>query len=93
MELLVLILLPWNLITFLMMGLDKRKAKRGAWRISERVLLLCALVFGSLGATAGMYCFRHKTRHKRFSVGLPVMLILHAVIAVYLTNQGLFGKI
>ncbi len=89
----LIILLFWNLITFLMMGLDKWKAKRGAWRIPERVLLLSALCFGAVGATAGMSLFRHKTRHKRFSIGLPAMLILHIVIAVHLTYIGLFDKI
>ena len=88
MKIILIIVSVWNLVTFLMMGVDKWKAKHGAWRIPERVLLICAFLLGSVGAAAGMYCFRHKTRHWRFAVGLPAMLVLHIAVAVYLISQG-----
>lgn len=61
-------LLLVNLAGFLLMGLDKRRARRGAWRISEKALFLLAVLGGSLGAIAGMRTFRHKTRHWYFRV-------------------------
>ena len=64
-----------NIAAWLMYGLDKWKAKSGAWRIPERTLLLTALLGGSAGALAGMLLFHHK-----FTVGVPVMLAVHCVI-------------
>lgn len=93
MKIILIILSVWNLITFLMMGIDKWKAKRGAWRIPEHVLLICALMLGSVGAVTGMYGFRHKTRHWKFSVGLPAMLILHIAVALYLISQGVLEQL
>ena len=59
---------------------DKLSAKKKLWRIPERILLLVALIGGSLGTTLGMYAFRHKTKHPGFSIGVPVMMIVQAVI-------------
>ncbi len=73
-----------NLASFFLMGADKHKAERGAWRISERALLLPALLFGALGATLGMQTFRHKTKHWYFRYGLPAMLLLQLALAVWL---------
>lgn len=70
-------LMAMNLAAFAAMGIDKRRAKRGAWRIPEKTLFLLALAGGSAGALAGMYTFRHKTRHKKFVVGIPAILALH----------------
>lgn len=67
-----------NLIAFAMMGIDKRRAQKGLWRIPEGTLILSAVVGGSIGALAGMYLFRHKTRKKRFTVGIPVILAMQA---------------
>lgn len=64
------------------MGIDKRRAKRGAWRIRERTLFLLALFGGSAGAIAGMWLFHHKTRHWYFVVGMPAILILQVGAAV-----------
>ena len=69
-----------NMAAWLMYGLDKWKAKSGAWRIPERTLLLTALLGGSAGALAGMLLFHHKTRKPKFTVGVPVMLAVHCVI-------------
>lgn len=71
-----------NLAAFAAMGIDKRRAKRGAWRIRERTLFLLALFGGSLGAIAGMWLFRHKTRHWYFVVGMSAILILQIAAAV-----------
>ncbi len=69
-----------NIAAWLMYGLDKWKAKSGAWRIPERTLLLTALLGGSAGALAGMLLFHHKTRKPKFTVGVLVMLAAHCVI-------------
>lgn len=73
-----------NLYSFILMGVDKRRAKRQQWRISERQLLLTALCFGGLGALAGMKLFRHKTKHASFRYGIPVMLILQLIVLTML---------
>ena len=71
-----------NLVAFLMMGSDKRRAKRqGARRISEKALFLSALLGGSLGAILGMRLFRHKTRHWYFVWGMPAILLLQLGLA------------
>ena len=67
-----------NLAGFFLMGLDKWKAKHKKWRISEKTLFLAAIVGGSIGTWAGMYVFRHKTRHWYFTVGMPLILVLQA---------------
>lgn len=65
-----------NLIAFLLMGIDKRRAIRGRRRIPEATLLLSAVLGGGIGALAGMLLFRHKTRKPRFTVGIPVILAM-----------------
>ncbi len=76
-----------NLAGFFLMGLDKWKAKHKKWRISEKTLFLAAIVGGSIGTWAGMYVFRHKTRHWYFTVGMPLILVLQAG-AVWLLTFG-----
>ena len=71
-----------NIITWIIYGLDKWKARRGKWRVPERVLLLLALAGGSIGALAAMTMFRHKTQKAKFSVGVPLILILECVLGV-----------
>lgn len=63
-----------NAAALALMLVDKQKARRGAWRIPEVTLMGVALIGGSLGAIAGMYLFRHKTRHLKFTLGLPLIL-------------------
>lgn len=65
-----------NLIGFIMMGLDKRRAIKRRWRIPERKLFGIALIFGSIGVLIGMYVFRHKTRHLSFAIGIPAILVI-----------------
>jgi uncharacterized membrane protein YsdA (DUF1294 family) len=74
-------LLAVNLLAFALMGADKAKARRGAWRIPEKVLFLSALAGGSVGAIAGMFAFRHKTKHLRFVLGLPAILLAQLIAA------------
>lgn len=71
-----------NLAAFAAMGVDKRRARRDAWRVRERTLFLLALFGGSVGAIAGMRLFHHKTRHWYFVVGMPAILILQVGAAV-----------
>ncbi len=75
-----------NLAAFGALGVDKRRAKRDAWRIRERTLFLLALFGGSVGAIIGMRIFHHKTRHWYFVVGMPAILIVQigAAVAVWL---------
>ncbi len=75
-----------NLAAFLCFGIDKRRAKTGAWRIPERTLLLLSALGGSIGGFLGMILFRHKTRHWLFRFGLPALVILHLVGILYLTG-------
>lgn len=76
-----------NLIAFALMGLDKRKARRDAWRIPEKTLFLAALLGGALGSTVGMHLFHHKTRHWYFRFGFPVLLILQLLLAGFLAYR------
>ena len=81
-QLLLAYLLLVNFIAFVLMGLDKRRAKRDKWRISEKALFLPAVLGGSVGAIAGMHVFRHKTKHWYFRYGLPALLALQAVLVL-----------
>ncbi len=69
-----------NIITFFVMWLDKRKAKKGKWRIPENTLLLLVLLGGGIGGIAGMYTFRHKTQKMKFVIGFPVILICEIIL-------------
>lgn len=68
-----------SLIAFVLMGVDKERARRRAWRVPERTFFLLALLGGCPGAIAGMWLFRHKTRHWSFKLGLPLILLLQAI--------------
>ena len=80
--LIVAYLLVVNVVGFALMGLDKRRARREQWRISEKTLFLPAILGGSLGAIAGMRVFHHKTRHWYFRFGLPAILLLQIGLAI-----------
>ena len=73
-----------NLLAFVLFGVDKYKAKRGQWRISEWRLMLLSLFGGGVGALFGMYVWRHKTQHKLFVIGVPLFVILHFALLYYL---------
>ena len=71
-----------NAIGFLLMLIDKVKAKKNLWRIPEATLFFVAAIGGSIGSLLGMYTFRHKTKHIKFIVGMPVILAVQIVIAI-----------
>jgi uncharacterized membrane protein YsdA (DUF1294 family) len=79
----VLYLIAINVIGFIAMGVDKRKAKRMEWRIPEKTLFLITLFGGGVGTIAGMYTFRHKTKKLKFTIGLPVILITEIICGIY----------
>ena len=79
----LLYLMIMNIAGFTLMGADKRKAIRGAWRISEASLFLVALIGGSIGSILGMKTFRHKTKHWYFKYGMPAILILQIALVSY----------
>lgn len=72
-----------NLITFITMFIDKRKAQNGSWRIKEMTLFTLVLLGGGIGGIAGMYTFRHKTKKLYFTIGFPVILISEVILAIY----------
>lgn len=83
MELLLLYLLIINAFAFLLMLIDKRRAQKNQWRIPEKTLFASAILGGSIGALAGMYTFRHKTKHLKFVIGMPIILTCHILLAIY----------
>ena len=78
-----IIIAIWNIVVFAIYGLDKHRAKRHSWRTSEKMLLLAALFMGGMGALFGMYVFRHKTKHIKFIIGVPLLLIANIAIIVF----------
>ena len=72
-----------NLIGFLSMLIDKRRARKNGWRIRERTLFLLAILGGSIGSLSGMYVFRHKTRHWYFVLGMPLILFLQTALTLF----------
>jgi uncharacterized membrane protein YsdA (DUF1294 family) len=78
-----------NLLVFILYGIDKRKAKKGKWRIPEKVLLIWSL-FGPWGGFSGMKLFHHKTNKKKFTITVPVFMVLHVIligVLIYLKIQ------
>ena len=71
-----------NLIAFIMYGVDKKKAIKHKWRIPEHDLILVAVLGGSIGALLGMKAFRHKTKHPKFFIGVPAILIVQLILLV-----------
>lgn len=72
-----------NMVGFALMGIDKYKAKKHAWRISEKTLFLVALLGGGAGSWAGMYVFSHKTKHWYFVIGMPVITVLELALLIF----------
>ena len=85
--LLIVYLLLINRAAFALFGADKKKARRGDWRISEKALFLSAVLGGSLGAMIGMRLFHHKTRHWYFVIGIPAIFVLQIIGYVLITNN------
>ena len=76
-----------NVVTFFMFGIDKWKAKKSKWRVRETALLGLAVLGGSIGAWLGMKVWHHKTLHKKFKYGIPVIIIIQLVLSVYLIYE------
>ena len=76
-----------NALTFVLMLVDKFKAKRNLWRIPEKVLFLSAILGGSIGALAGMYLVRHKTKHLQFILGMPAILALQIIGGILIYSR------
>lgn len=83
----IIYLIAINIIAFLSMYIDKRRAKYGKWRIKEHTLFILALLGGSIGSIAGMYTFRHKTQKARFFIGFPAILILEVLLGILIYND------
>ena len=79
----IIYLIGMNLVTFIVYGIDKRKAIKHKYRIPEKRLLSLVLLGGSVGALLGMYVFRHKTKKMKFTIGLPTILISEIVLIIY----------
>ena len=75
-----------NILTFAVYGIDKWKARQGSWRISEATLLMLAVIGGTIGALLGMQVWRHKTMHKKFKYGLPLILLAQITL-IYLISD------
>ena len=84
MKLLLIYLLLINAVGFILMLTDKYKAKKKLWRIPEATLIATAALGGSIGALTGMYLVRHKTKHLKFTLGIPLILALQIAAAVFL---------
>jgi len=82
----LLYLLIVNAVAFLLMLVDKQKARKKLWRIPESTLLLSAAIGGSVGALAGLYTFRHKTRHLKYTLGVPAILLGQIVVVFLLVR-------
>ena len=82
-------LIAINVITFFIYGIDKLKAKKGKWRIPESTLLLLAIIGGSIGAWFGIKVWHHKTLHKKFKYGIPLIVIAQIAIAVYIFRENI----
>ena len=83
----IMYLIGINLLAFLAMYIDKRRAQYGKWRIKEHTLFVLAFLGGSIGAIIGMYTFRHKTQKARFFIGFPVILIAEVLLAILIYND------
>ena len=81
---LIYYILAINAVAFIMYGIDKYKAKKAKWRISEATLLLLAVLGGSIGAWMGMKVWHHKTMHKKFKYGIPAILLMQIALMAYL---------
>ncbi len=79
----LLYLLVINILGFFAMGIDKYKAKMGSWRIPENTLFSFCFLGGGIGTIVGIYVFRHKTKKKKFTVGMPLILVLEILIFIY----------
>ena len=83
----IIYLAVMNIVGFAAMGIDKQKAKKQVWRIPEKTLFLLSILGGSLGSWAGMYVFRHKTKHWYFIVFMPLIFLIHVVLGILIFQK------
>ena len=83
-------LLTINVVTFIVYGIDKYKAKKAKWRISEATLIMLAFLGGSIGAWLGVKVLHHKTMHKKFKYGIPAILLMQIALIAYLNMNSLY---
>lgn len=82
----ILYLIIINITSFILMFIDKEKAKKHKFRIPEKTLFLFSILGGSIGSILGMYIFRHKTKHLKFKLGLPLILLIQIILLILLTK-------
>lgn len=92
MQIILALLVTLNLCGIVIMAYDKHRAKRGQWRVQEKTLLLVTGFGGSLGILAGMILFHHKTKHLKFVLGVPLIILLQVMLSLYVTKQGFVIK-
>lgn len=85
MQNIIIYLIIINIIGFLVMYIDKQKAKKGKWRIPEKTIFIITVLGGGIGTISGMYSFRHKTQKLHFTIGLPTITILEIIGVIYFT--------
>ncbi len=83
-QLIIIYIIAINIISFIVMGVDKRKAQKRAWRIPESTLFVLAIIGGSIGSILGMHLFHHKTRHWYFLYGMPAILVVQILLVLAL---------
>ena len=81
-----------NIIAFITMYIDKQKAINHKWRVKEATLFLLSIIGGSLGTILGMYNFRHKTKHLKFTLGIPLIILLQILIFLFLKDTSFILK-
>lgn len=86
----IIIFIIMNIFGFFIMYIDKAKAKKGAYRISEKFIFITALLFGGVGIYLGMYKFRHKTKHNLFTVGIPIMIVLNIISFIFIVKDFIY---
>lgn len=79
----IIYLIIINIIGFFAMAIDKRRAKKGEWRIKEGTLFIITLLGGGIGTISGMYTFRHKTKKLKFTIGLPTIFLVEVILVIY----------
>ena len=86
-QLILIYLVAINVVTFFAYGIDKWKAKRSKWRISEATLLGMAVIGGSIGAWLGMRVWHHKTMHKKFQFGIPLIIVAQIALLIWIISR------
>lgn len=88
--LIAIYLVAINLFAYILYAIDKYKSKKSKWRIPEKTLITTALLGGSIGALLAMKMFRHKTKHKKFTIGIPLILVLQIILYILVNNSKFF---